>query len=136
MDEQLKTKLMTYLDGLEKAAQKVGDVAATEVPATVQEWLQWRMWESFLSCGVWLVAAVLSAALLYSLVKWAKSIIKKDPELPDPIIVFPVVASVLASVLFLHSIYWSASSFRDGIKCVVAPRVVILEKIVELTKSK
>ncbi len=138
MDEQLKSKLMGYLDGLEKSAGKVQDFAAAEIPETIREWLMWQMVEGGMIAigGVVLFAFVLCLCRLF--MRLHNNVVADRNQ---------------ASFHRYSNEYWNASVaiFFVGIvaslvpvgigmyrvaKTAVAPRVVILEKVAELTKGQ
>lgn len=138
MNPELQAKLVTYLDGLEKGAAKVGEFAEREIPETIREWLMWMAVENFAYGTLLLVGGVASYFVSRSIYRWASDQMKgvqwmhRDPG-HELAAAFGAVARVLAPVLLVS---FSVPFFMKGVKVIVAPRVVIVEKVAELAKHK
>jgi hypothetical protein len=134
MDEQLKSKLLGYLDGLEKSASKLSDSAVTEIPLTVQEWLQWQAIYCFGGGVLWLGMMMAGLAIWYTAYRFIRWLLdQKEREDDALVVVAGIVAGLIGTPLLCVGLVHAIWSFSDGVKVVVAPRVVILEKVAELT---
>lgn len=143
MNPDLQAKLVTYLDGLEKGAAKVGEFAEREIPETIREWLLWLAIERFTYAAAFLVVAL----VVYYVARWAARLAedsaiedhKKKPEnhqkeyAPDlgAALIFRGFQVVVPTLLMFGVGYWTL----NGVKVLVAPRVVIVEKVAELAKG-
>lgn len=152
MNPELQAKLVQYLDGLEKGAAKVGEFAEREIPETIREWLLWLAVERFTYAAALLISATVLIVLLRRLHAaipgWtAKDIENEKKRFPmiyrdrEPTAsdasceVYWLLATAgwcLAAVLAIVG-GWQA---LQGVKVLVSPRVVIVEKVAELCGHK
>lgn len=132
MDEQFKAKLLSYMDKVEAAAQKVSDFAETEVPEAIKEWLTWLCVERFSYAAAFLVGAVVVGVV-------ARKLWRQDFSVFDDAAGITFRASRIASLaLWLIFPILMAASFTwamSGVKVLVAPRVVLVEEVAKLVKD-
>ena len=137
MEPELKTRLLKYLDGLEAAAQKAGEFAEAEVPQTVKEYLLWLSVESFIYAALWL--AFVGILVFVGKVVMGRAIVAGDEiEKANKWDGAPAgffaragrVACYASAVLFFFA--HVPGYVIGGIKPLVAPRVVLVEKAAEL----
>jgi len=64
MDETLKEKLLKHLTSLDNAVDGTADFAPTEIPETIRQWLLWQVAYNAGMAAVFLILAVVSAALM------------------------------------------------------------------------
>lgn len=151
MGDQLQDRFLKYLDHVEKAAGKVGEFAETEIPLTIQEWLRWNFYESLLYSITFFIVALLLIILGQWCIRvsnrWYLEYVaininnkKVSPEeltarqAGDCLPITMLGLFLLVSTVFpLVHCFWNA---KDCIKAATAPRVVVVEKIAELTKGK
>ena len=152
MNPELQGKLVAYLDALERGAQKVGEFAADEVPQTIREWLVWLAVERFgIAAVLLIVCALLLTAGRWLARKFAameqeerQRVAAKQPadrswrdeSWANSLWGWSVVMRItqgLSVIPFLISFYWTF----QGVKVLVAPRVVLVEEVSKLvTGSK
>lgn len=130
VDEQLKAKLIAYLDKMESAATAVGDFAAVEIPATIREYLTWLAVEHATYAVMHLTPLLIWLFLRTTLngaITWAD---KSDAEWETPL---PIGARFLKwgglGFAFFHFNVMGVPHAMTSAKVVFAPRVVILEKV-------
>ncbi len=136
MDDELKAKMLQYLESIEQGVQQAGDFAKAEIPAVASEYVHWYMFDSFISASVLLLISSLSAWLLFLSGKKAFSLLVSSPKKNNDFDFFMLclmtflVSACVAVPCFINGLLQA----RQGYKAAVAPRVIILEKIQELTK--
>lgn len=136
MDEQLKAKLTSYLDTLETKVKAGTDFVATETPLTIQEWIQWQVVDNGVYAAVFIVAGIVTFFVCRSLsrIVWRQVDNFRDGS-DEKFFVGAGSWTLLATgvtvlVVFLfHALGYTL----QATKAVVSPRVVIVEKVAELT---
>ena len=127
MNEEIQQRITKYLDAIEASAQGAGDFVSEQAPMVAQEYLAWVFWSSALGAVGLLVAGC--SGLVFGFLFLKRFLIDKDfmdhPELTLTIV--PVVLSCLA----VGFGFKNASTF---LKVTVAPRIVLLEKVSELSR--
>jgi len=142
VNPELQAKLVAYLGALEKGAEKVGDFAEREIPATIHEWLVWLAVERFAYAALFLVGMLVAffgirwlARLSYS--TWdefrkTEAYTKfQDDSNWNGWLALTILQVTATGLLSIGLIYWS----MQAVKVIVAPRVVIVEKVAELVSS-
>lgn len=133
LNPELQAKLVTYLEGLEKGAAKVGEFAEREIPETVREWLLWMAIENFAYAAIMIVVAGLCFIAMRKIIKIHGGLSGIGPQNDTPLpAIFVVALPVIAVVLMVAAV----PHLMMGVKVLVAPRVVIVEKVAELTRGK
>lgn len=149
MNPDLQAKLVTYLDGLEKGAAKVGEFAEREIPETIREWLMWLAIERFTYAALFLVGSVAAWLLIrwfarLSYREWEKYIddwkqlTGQKPQYRyldhthwNGWLFLTIVQWAAAILLSIGTVTWGL----QATKVIVSPRVVIVEKVAELAKG-
>lgn len=136
MDEQLKQKLVTYMDSMEEAIKTGSDFVAEQAPLVVQEYLNWCFWDAvaYVCLCLFLVAANWFAFARFC--SYCES--AKHRELPPESreadlsmgAGWMIVGSV-ASIGLLIAVWQNAAI---ALQITIAPRVFLLERIAELVK--
>lgn len=151
MNPELQAKLVTYLEGLEQGAVKAGEFAEREIPETVREWLMWLAIERFTYCGAFLIASVAAFLLIrwcarLSYREWEKYVDEwkaLDPKKQPPFrcldhtqwngwLALTIIQYIAFTLLSIGTVHWALA----GLKVIVSPRVVIVEKVSELIRGK
>jgi hypothetical protein len=114
MDEATKTALNAALQQAIAAAQNASTWTSGQVPELVAEWLRWQMFSSLFFAGIGLCIMLL--------VVWALR--KVDDWTEDALFCFMFLGGAVLTVVNLYS----------AMQVWVAPRVVIVEKLMELVK--
>lgn len=133
MNAELQAKLMTYLEGLEKGAEKVGSFAEREIPETIREWLLWLAVENFAYAAMTLIAAAACILVARKIIKIHGGLSEIGPQNDTPL---PAMAVVGLPVVAVGMILASIPHLMMGVKVCIAPRVVIVEKVSELVRGK
>ena len=138
MSDELQKKLLSYLDVLEAGAKKAGEFAQTEIPEAVREWLTWLAIERFSYAGVFLLLASVMFGVGWRMGRKCYDLYqrcgnKEDTEAycwsSDTIwnwaFAFRMLQVASVAPLIFGTGYWTL----QGMKVVVAPRVVIIEEV-------
>lgn len=129
MNEQIKEKLIEYLNYLETAAKSATDVAAAELPLVIQEYITWLQAE----CIVFAIGTLAVVGLIIYAARCMVSYASIPNNLSADDSFFTTVAGniiqVAASIIGLLLL---SSNFMTLAKCYFAPRVVIIEKLMEM----
>lgn len=134
MNDELKARLVQYLDAMGARFAKAEDFAVEQIPDVAQQWLAWEFWSCVFFDAVVLVVAVLSFFLhKASVVAFGKKKAKNDPNDDGS---FEAALAVLFLIASAGCILWSFYFGYKGIKVTVAPKVVLIEKIAELARGK
>lgn len=127
MNEQMQSRMLEYLDALESAVQSGSDFVVGQAPLVCREYVDWCFWSAVIqasACGVAIV--LLLAFAWWSAVRAFKA---RDGNSPWwDCLVFSVVLSVLLAIPLILGVL-------DIVKAKAAPRVLILEKVVALTRQ-
>lgn len=127
MNEEIQSKLVDYLDRIEQTVEAGGDFVATEAPLFVNELLAWTFWNNVIG-GF----SVLTILLLPIAVAWlAIREMRRDKDFEGP--GWFLLAGAFAAALMICSI--SCGQFQKAVKVKVAPRVVIVEQLSDLSKK-
>jgi hypothetical protein len=113
MDEELKQRVLSYMDATER-------VVSSEMPLVAQEYLNWDWMVSISTCGLFAVFSLILVAIERALLK--------SPADQDS----KVVGNFLVGLALVASVIITAASAQRAAKVVIAPRVVLLEKAADL----
>lgn len=130
MDEELKQKLSEYLDQLESGIQQAGGFVIDEVPLVVKEYLNWEIYSYGFSAVVSLIVAILFSVFFIKLLKYLNTTDEIDTDCGPYVLCW-----ILSGFITIISLVTCVSNTYSMIKPIVAPRVVIIEKISELTRN-
>ncbi len=125
MDEELKLKMLEYLQEIEKSAGQVTDFAIEQTPLVIQEFLAWQI-----ACGT-LAIIVSVIGIVVGIV--ACRLVLRKVETPDE---KAFGCFLVAAVTIVPFGILGGTSIAGVTKAVVAPRVVVLEKISDLVKNR
>jgi hypothetical protein len=133
MDDELKGRLGKYLDALEKGAKQAGEFAEAEIPATVKEWLVWYGVSHAIYALIFLGCAIASAVIATRVRK--KVAAREDWADSDRNAAMAALwaCRILVPGLLLIGFFFNG---LETLKCVVAPRVVVIEKVADLVSDK
>ncbi len=128
MNEEMQQRISGYLDSIEASASKAGDFVAKQTPSLAQECLAWEFWSSVMSC--FLAFAICLSITVLSCKVFGRIIYAKDfdpSDHPELVFVFvPIILVVLSGG-------FAAIEGMHAVKVKVAPRVVLIDKMVELS---
>jgi hypothetical protein len=128
MNEEIQQRISSYLDAIETYAQGAGEFATEQAQIVAQEYLSWMFWSSLLTIAACALVITVCTCIMYTVVR---SIVRTKDSWEDH-------AEALFLVLPIMFIFFSAisavGSIQVAVKSKVAPRVVLLEKVVELNR--
>ena len=128
MNEDYQKRIDGYLGAIESAANKAGEFVEEQTPLLAQEYLAWEFWSSLAACVALFVLGVTLFAAIF--VSW-KRIVGDETYEDHPEVL--VVAAILLAASILPLGFSAENGFR-ALKVSVAPRVVLMEKVMELSK--
>ena len=128
IDDSLKQKLLEYANSLETKVDQVGNFAESEIPLVIQEYVSWLFYESTCWAAI-LVVIMLIVSVVY---RWLFiNLSKKLEGNDDKLAAQSVVTGIFAGTLILLLI-GMCQNLVYAVKCCVAPRVIVLEKIMDI----
>lgn len=121
MNEEVKQKMIEYLQSFEAGIKKAGEFSAEQAPLVVQEFLQWEIIRNgvFGVCFAFLLLASIATAVRYHF--------KAEGEEKAFVWLFAAIP------LIAFGVSLGACTERAG-KAFFAPRIVVLEKISTLVQ--
>jgi hypothetical protein len=128
MNEELQRRISSYLDAIETYAQGAGEFATEQAPLVAQEYLSWMFWSSLLTIAACALVITVCTCIMYSAVRYiVRSKDSWDDHPQALFLVFPIMFIFFSAV---HAV----DNIHVAVKVKVAPRVVLLEKVVELSR--
>lgn len=134
MDKALEERLLKYMDYVEGAAKGTADFVTEQAPDVVNQFLAWEFWYNVFLTAIWV-----TLTLTFYLI-WRRNYPKTmaaDAEAAEAShnaepwrTVLLTAVCVCSGALFG---IMGAVDACDALKVAVAPKVVLLEKIAELT---
>ena len=136
MDEATKQAMNTFVQQMIAAAQNSAQWTADQAPLLVQEWLRWQLYSSVFWAvfGVGLIsigALVIRTSRSWYLAEEAENKTRHYSSDPLPYVAAGVVCGVAPLALGLVVAFVNLSMI---LKVIIAPRVVVLEKLMTLVK--
>lgn len=129
MDEQLKQKLIGYLDHLEQAAKTGGDFVAEHAPETVQQWITFSLLEAVGGAVLAMLAFFAIACLMWATLRHNYKGSWLDEEL------FKTLAAIVCPMVMVMTMCIAATNAHKALKIYIAPNVFIVEKVSELVRK-
>ena len=127
MNDELQERLSRYLDALEASATNAGQFVAEQTPLVAQEYLAWCFYGALIIA----VASLAGGSLVIGLTLFAFRKQTKGKDIIDcPELVLGVIPLLLSALLIAISVDLAAAA----LKVAVVPRVVLLEKVAELSR--
>jgi hypothetical protein len=123
METELKSKLMEYLQSIESSAKDAGAFVASEAPLVAREYLNWVIFGHGFGALLLLSTAIVLLFLSY---RWAKVLIAQNSG-NEPVVAFPIIFATA----FIIS---GAILATNSAKALIAPRIVIIEKLHEICR--
>lgn len=158
MTEDLASKWSAHAESLlqwsANVAEKAGNFAAEQTPLLVQEYLQWLFWQSAIKATVfgilWLVMIIIVALIWKYINRLEKEALEeynksytewKEGGSPSPFdkdnyLFARGMSTIIIGMLSVIPLFNSIDCGMDAAKVKIAPRVIIVEKIADLTKGK
>ena len=120
---------------IKQSAESVGTFAAQQTPLYVNEYISWCFYEALLLAlwGIFLILLCIPLVKAFKLGdKWNKQN-EYGCGCGGPIMALSVVAMIAAAGI---GFIMFASGVEDAVKVKVAPRVVLVDKVLDITKNK
>jgi hypothetical protein len=135
MNEEIKVRLVKYLDYLEVIGKKGAEFAEDKIPETVQQFITWEIWSNCLQASFCLFFFTAAVVAIYFIVKkaWLSEWVS-DTGFAKGIISVVILVISFAAV-FPICITNGLSSSKAALKAYVAPNVFLIEKAAELVKD-
>lgn len=124
MEDELKSRMLKYLDALEEATRSGADLASGEMADVAGQFVAYQLW-SATGWATFLIAAICGMSLLaYRTGRLAEAgEIDSEPACCVLLLLaLPCIVSVIALSLCLETI----------LKALVAPKVMVLEELARL----
>jgi len=123
MNEEEKSELIRFLHGVETRVDRAENFVVEQAPLYVQEVLDWEFYGSILMLVVLLSLVLLWFAITSFLYYKAETMVGEDKNTPqNTLFTASIVVIVIAALCMASNIY-------DLVKSVVAPRVVVIQKL-------
>lgn len=130
MNEELKGRLVKYLDNLEVAATKAHNFAAAEIPETIREYLLWLAIERSAYAVLFLIAAIV-VIILGKMARASARDLRDSDDRNIALFFSWSVPTAFASILVCVGVTYALSAT----KAIVAPRVVMVEEVAKIVKA-
>ncbi len=127
MNDEIKRRLLAYLDKFEGSVDKAVDFTAEQMPLYLTELCQYTIVHSIMVTAIF--AAFAFAIWLFMIV-----LVLKDKD-DDRVEKLAIGHFLLALIMFVPATV-VIDIACDGIKAYFAPRVFVVDKIIELAKEK
>lgn len=130
MNEQIQQEILKYLQAFEVGVEQAGTFTAEQVPLVVQEFIRWQIWGNLLEVLYFGLSLFICYKLFLKLKKdLLEFVVKNKYTSGAEVLYIPLTIVALIFAIFFFCALSSAA------KALVAPRVVVIEKISELTKG-
>ena len=130
MSDELKTALTAFVQQIIAAAKDGASWTAEQAPMVVQEWLRWQVVSGFALAAVTTVLTGICLRVAWKIHCWVQG--KRQPYDDRELAYIPAGVLVLLGV----AAWFTAAlpALMDATKALIAPRVVVLERFMELLK--
>jgi hypothetical protein len=122
MQDELKSRLIKYLDHLEEVGKQGADFVAGQAPDTVRQFIQWEIVSSIAAGCACLAVAAFLGFVIYK--------IHSFEFMPES-----VPAYVFTGLGFIGCLCGAYTHFGYALKAYIAPNVFLIEKAAELLKN-
>jgi hypothetical protein len=133
MNDEIKQRLLGYLETLEAGVKESGEFLVEQTPLFVQELIAWHFWSYMLYALIWFICSFVAyriGAMIYAIsseerAKTARERSGGEDECVIATTIFCTVFRLVALALAIVAIY----RVTYAIQAKVAPRVVIVESL-------
>lgn len=126
MEDELKSRMLRYLDTLEEATRSGADLASGEMADVAGQFVAYQLWLSVLWAMPFLVVMLLAARGA----NYAKAnAANLDPKDPDGFVAFAYCVAFVVGCVGLAGFVYNANGVA---KALVAPKVMVLEEVARL----
>lgn len=124
MNDELKTRLIKYLDYLEEVGAKGADFVADQAPETVRQFVQWEIVYHGTCASACLLVILVAAFANWRFTKWISK--QRDP--------WEFGAIYMANIFLIFPVAGICANVPPALKAYIAPNVFLIEKAAELIK--
>ena len=132
MSDELKTALTAFVQQIIAAAKDGASWTAEQSPMVVQEWLRWQIVSGFTIAAVTTVMTAICLRVAWKIHRWVQDE-KSDPYNDDNMLAY-IPAAALVIICVVTWFEATAPALMSATKALIAPRVVVLERFMELLK--
>jgi len=125
MDQELKQRLIGYLDALEKGVATGGEFVAEQAPEVCREIVNWRIADGLIFAVPMLIAICFMAYVVRYVFVVTKDVDNSDGSKVGP----RIIASMIGIFLSAMMASFAVESIHRSAKAIFAPRLVIIEEI-------
>ncbi len=128
VDSELKSRLIHYLDTVERIVSDTAAFTAEQAPQVAHEIVAWHFYSHMFGAVVLAALSIIVAAIA--------TITYRNAEKIDPVAteVVQLFSYVIGAILTAALLGFSISNTSEAIKAQVAPRLVVLERIADIAK--
>ena len=120
--------MLEYANSLETKVDQVGNFAESEIPLVIQEYVSWLFYESTCWAAILIIIMLIVSVVYRWLFTNMSKFHEKDEDTSGGQSVLTLVFLGILLVLLIPTSY----NAIYAVKCCVAPRVIVLEKIMEI----
>jgi len=131
IEQVLKTNTVEIIEWAKETAQKTGDFAVEQTPLYIKEYISWQIWGNLLEIILFLIPLSVLLVLFFKFLKAGR----EDEWNNGFIFAGSLISGIFSVILFIMTIFCVMINSSNIVKAIVAPRVVIVEKISELVKK-
>jgi len=125
VDEELKKRLLDYMDTLDGAVREGGDFVLEQSPLVVQEYITYSR---VVHTSLVLLAFAIAAAMVFVCIKYGKSL---SNTRNDGVMILSIIGAFVAPITVMGLLI---KNLDPCIMSWFAPRLLILEKVADLIK--
>lgn len=131
MNEEIKKRLLSSLDVLQKGIEGVWDFSKQEIPEVIKEFLTYNFYSRLFWGIFW---TLVTLAISYGFYRVSKGFLKsaRDDEEKTMAVVVPLIMCILFCIC---PVYKTFSNMDDALKIKLAPRVFLLEQVKDMIKE-
>lgn len=117
---------------IKTSAGQVGNFVSEQTPLFIQEYLNWYFWDHAVTVGIFVILYIIVASLLLCN---KKEFVRSWDEDKMNVGTFIFMAAGIVGVIgFIPFFFDGVPAAKEMVKVKVAPRIVLVEKIADLTK--
>lgn len=124
MNEQIQQEILKYLQAFSAGIEKAGAFTAEQAPLVVQEFLSWQVWGNLIFISLVNVIFSFYCYLVSKVFTSENFNCEHDKHCAKIVLFFVSISFYTLATL---------DAYKDAGKALIAPRVVVIEKISELT---
>lgn len=124
MDDKTKEAFNSFAQQIITAASNGAAWTLEQAPSLVQEWLRWYATERVFFIALFLIIFLLPAWLIY---RYILSVKRSGDYIDEEFIMFPLALTAAGFLGTLYQVYFL-------IKVLIAPRLVVMEELIDLIK--